>query len=300
MAKKIISVVLSLVMALSFSVNVFAASSFLEGMKELSGEIKSNINTTVNSVDKIGKIAISALEKLEPTIKDFVLDSNNWEQAGKYMMDIIVKIYDNIISGGQPGEPGEPDNPDKPDEPEVPEKPSILDAIKDLTIGDFVKLIQTYFFINLDDIPETSTDIIEAADYTYVLLEDGRETVFIAVNLEEHPELLNRDLLMEATEKLYEEQKVLYPNLPEENLMSYEHIAGELALHAILYAVSNEYLKISGETEGTIYNLWERARIADLNINENRIPSEIIEIAGTYIMGVFIVDIYTIVKIFKN
>ena len=89
-------------------------------------------------------------------------------------------------------------------------------------------------------------------------------------------------------------------NIPEENLMSYDHIAGELALHAVMYAASNEYLKLTGKTEGTIFNLWERARIADLNITESRIPVEAIKIMGTYIMGVFIVDIYTIFKIFNN
>ena len=99
--------------------------------------------------------------------------------------------------------------------------------------------------------------------------------------------------------KLYGKQNDEYAD-EADKLMSYEYIAGELALHAIIYAVTNEYLEITGETEGTIYNLWLRAKNADLNIDESRIPSEIIEILGIFIMSVFVVDFYTIFKIAKG
>lgn len=311
MLKKVISVLLSVVLAFSLSANVFAAGSLVGNIKELADEVITNVETTKESIGEIAKLSGKLAFKLQPVVMDFVLDAENWEKAGKVMMDVIVKIYDKIIPGDPEQPPVDPDqppvdpeqppvDPEEPDVPDVPQVPGILDAIKELTIEDWMNLIRTYFFININDIPETSTDIIEMAEYTYVLTEDGKETVFIAVNIEKHPELLNRDLLMEATEKLYEEQKRLYPNVPEENLMSYDHIAGELALHAVLYAASNEYLKLTGATEGTIFNLWERSRIADLNITENRVPVEIIQIMGTYIMGVFILDIYTIVKIFNN
>ena len=300
MLKKVISVLLSVVLAFSLSANVFAAGSLVGNIKELADEVITNVETTKESIGEIAKLSGKLAFKLQPVVMDFVLDAENWEKAGKVMMDVIVKIYDKIIPGDPEQPPVEPEEPDVPDVPDVPQVPGILDAIKELTIEDWMNLIRTYFFININDIPETSTDIIEMAEYTYVLTEDGKETVFIAVNIEKHPELLNRDLLMEATEKLYEEQKRLYPNVPEENLMSYDHIAGELALHAVLYAASNEYLKLTGTTEGAIFNLWERSRIADLNITESRVPVEIIQIMGTYIMGVFILDIYTIVKIFNN
>ncbi len=310
MMKKLIAVVLTLVMVFSLSANVYAAS-ITDKTDELTGTITNNTQTTVKSLFSIAGLSAKLLQKAQPVVMNFLLDSENWEKAADIMMGVVVKVFDKITGNGgggsdteKPDEPGteDPDSPDLPEEPDLPELPALPDfseLLANLTIGDIIDLISKYFFINIEDIPAASDDIIANAEYKYVLREDGKETVFIAVNIEEHPELLNRSLLMEVTEKLYNEQKNLYPDMAEEDMMSYEHIAGELALHAILYAVSNEYLSVTGETEGTIFDLWQKARIADLNITEDRIPGEIILIAGTYIMGVFIIDLYTIFNIFR-
>ena len=286
MMKKLISVVLALVMAFTITANVYAAS-ITDKKDELVDTITNNTQTTTKSLFTIAGLTASLLQKAQPVVMDFVLDSENWEKAGDAMMTYIVKIYDRLIGGGSGGDT--PEEPEEPDSPDMPELPDISDTLSGISIGDMIDLISKYFFINIEDIPATSDDIIANAEYTYVLIEDGKE----------HPELLNRSLLMEAAQKLYDEQKALYPDMAEEDMMSYEHIAGELALHAILYAVSNEYLTLTGSTEGKIFDLWQRARIADLNINESRIPGEIILIAGTYIVGVFIIDVYTLFKIFK-
>ncbi len=305
--KKLIAVILSLVMAFALTANVYAAS-ITDKTDELVDTITNNTETTRKSLFSIAGLTVKLIGKAQPVVMDFLLDSENWEKAADVVMGAVVKVFDKITGNGgggsdteEPDEPGteEPDEPENPDLPDLPELPDFSELLSNLTIGDIVDLISKYFFINIEDIPAASDDILANAEYKYVLREDGKETVFIAVNIEEHPELLNRSLLMEVTEKLYNEQKNLYPDMAEEDMMSYEHIAGELALHAILYAVSNEYLSVTGETEGTIFDLWQRARIADLNITEDRIPGEIILIAGTYIMGVFIIDLYTIFRIFK-
>ena len=319
--KKLTAVLLSLVMIFSLTANVYAAS-ITDKAGDLIGTITDNTQTTVKSLFTITKLSASLAQKAQNVMMNFLLDSENWEKAGDVMMDMIVKVYDKILDGmggddeempdtpDSPDTPDAPDTPDSPDTPDAPDTPDVeIPSLPDLpdistlfstlTIGNFVDFVSKYFFINIEDIPAASDDIIAQAEYSYVLLEDGKETVFIAVNIEEHPELLNRALLMEATEKLYNEQKVLYPDMAEDALMSYEHIAGELALHAILYAVSNEYLSVTGATEGTIFSLWEKARIANLDITEARVPLEVIEILGTYIMGVFIIDIYTMFSILK-
>lgn len=305
--KKLIAVVLTIVMVFSLTANVYAAS-ITDKTDELVNTITSNTETTKKSLFSIAGLTLKLIAKAQPVIMNFLLDSENWEKAADIIMSVVVKVFDKITGNGGSGKPDEPDAPDSPDEPDDPDLPDLPDMpqlpdfselLANLTIGDIVELISKYFFINIQDIPAASDDIIANAEYKYVLSEDGKETVFIAVNIEEHPELLNRSLLMEVTEKLYNEQKSLYPDMADEDMMSYEHIAGELALHAILYAVSNEYLSVTGETEGTIFDLWQRARIADLNITEDRIPGEIILIAGTFIMGVFIIDLYTIFNIFR-
>lgn len=302
MKKRFIAVILAIVMVFLFTANVYAAS-ITEKVDEIVNTIESNKQTTAKAIFNIAKLSASLARKAQSAVMGFMLDSENWEKAADMMMSFIVKIYDKLLGGStpdSPDSPDEPENPDIPDIPDVPALPDISDILSNLTIGSFVDFISKYFFINIEDIPAASEDILAKAEYTYVLIEDGRETVFIAVNIEEHPELLNRSLLMEAAEKLYNEQKVRFPDIADEDMMSHEHIAGELALHAILYAVSNEYLTITGETEGRIFDLWQRARIADLNITEDRIPGEIILIAGTYIVGVFIIDLYTIMNIFRR
>ncbi len=305
--KKLIAVVLTLVMVFSLTANVYAAS-ITDKTDELVDTITGNTQTTQKALFSIAGLTLKLIAKAQPVIMNFLLDSENWEKAADIIMSVVVKAFDKITGNGGSGKPDAPDEPDSPDEPEEPDEPELPDMpqlpdfselLANLTIGDIVNLISKYFFINIQDIPAASDDIIANAEYKYVLDENGRETVFIAVNIEEHPELLNRSLLMEVTEKLYNEQKSLYPDIADSDMMSYEHIAGELALHAILYAVSNEYLAITGETEGTIFDLWQRARMADLNITEDRIPGEIILIAGTFIMGVFIIDLYTIFNIFR-
>ncbi|MBO5396244.1 MAG: hypothetical protein J6A97_05110 [Clostridia bacterium] len=302
--KKLIAVVLTIVMVFSLTANVYAAS-ITDKTDELVDTITGNTQTTQKALFSIAGLTLKLIGKAQPVIMNFLLDSENWEKAADIIMSVVVKVFDKITGNGGTEKPDEPDAPDSPDEPgdpdlpELPQLPDFSELLANLTIGDIVELISKYFFINIQDIPAASDDIIANAEYKYVLSEDGKETVFIAVNIEEHPELLNRSLLMEVTEKLYNEQKSLYPDIADEDMMSYEHIAGELALHAILYAVSNEYLSVTGETEGTIFDLWQRARIADLNITEDRIPGEIILIAGTYIMGVFIIDLYTIFNIFR-
>lgn len=299
MKKKLTAVCLVFVMVFSLASNVYAAG-ITDKTNDFIGTITDNTQTTVKSLFILTNLSFSLAKKAQTVMMDFLLDSENWEKAGQAMMDMIVKVYDKILGGGA-GEDKENNDTEKPDteKPEIHDLPDICTLLSALSIGNFVDLVSKYFFINIEDIPAVADDIIDKAEYSYVLLEDGKETVFIAVNIEEHPEILNRSLLMEATEKLYNEQKAFFPDMAEESLMSYEHIAGELALHAILYAVSNEYLSVTGATEGIIFNLWQKARIANLDITEARVPGELIQMVGTYIMGVFIIDLYTMFRIFK-
>ena len=63
--------------------------------------------------------------------------------------------------------------------------------------------------------------------------------------------------------------------------MTYEHIAGELAMHAIIYAALNELIEVSGTKNERILKIYEAAMKADLNADESRLPWEVIAIIGT-------------------
>ena len=68
-------------------------------------------------------------------------------------------------------------------------------------------------------------------------------------------------------------------------LMSYEHIAGELALHALLYAASNEILRVTGIKSDRLLKIYRSAAIADLNVDEARVPGGMITLVGSVLMN---------------
>ena len=91
-------------------------------------------------------------------------------------------------------------------------------------------------------------------------------------------------------EDLYEQQgEEMLKNGDGETdyLMSYEHIAGELALHALLYAASNEILRVTGVSSSRLLKLYKSAAQADLNIDEARLPGEVFSIVGVVLMNFF-------------
>lgn len=66
--------------------------------------------------------------------------------------------------------------------------------------------------------------------------------------------------------------------------MSYEHIAGELALHAIVFAVTDSLMGATGTKNEFILKMYNKAVLAELNYDEARLPSEIMSMLGVLIM----------------
>ena len=67
--------------------------------------------------------------------------------------------------------------------------------------------------------------------------------------------------------------------------MKYTQIAGELSLHMIIYAVTDA---VDGdEWTGFINDLYKRSSIADLNVDEDRVPRQLIEFFGIFITFIF-------------
>ena len=69
--------------------------------------------------------------------------------------------------------------------------------------------------------------------------------------------------------------------------MSYEHIAGELALHAIIYAVTNEIINVTGTKNSFIIKMYDKAVVAALNYDENRLPTEVFAMLGVLLVDLF-------------
>lgn len=120
--------------------------------------------------------------------------------------------------------------------------------------------------------------------YTVTVLEDGKKTVYIAVDLDENPELFNVACLQDAVKAMYENQKAYVEGEENISLLGYNDIAGELALHMIAYAVLNP---VQSTLTGKLRSIFESARVADLNIDESRFPRFLITFIGEIIMNVF-------------
>lgn len=270
MSKKILSVVLALVLSLSTVLGVCAAAVEPTDGGDLVSAIKDDVNTHKTSIKRIKALSKSLSNDLEPYIMNVVLTSDNIEKA----VDIGAKVMIKIIEGLKP-EPPKPTDPTEPTEP----KPSVVE----ITIAELKKIMQNYIFVKVDDVDSSTLKVLKGVKYYPVTLENGETTVYIAVDIGSNPDLFNYEVFRKTVEQLYEKQgEALVKNADGQTdyLMSYEHIAGELALHAIVYAATNELIDVTGTKSETVLKLYESARQADLNIDEARVPWQVISIFG--------------------
>lgn len=106
------------------------------------------------------------------------------------------------------------------------------------------------------------------------------KTVYIEVYIENYPELTDISFISSVANKLYEKQA----EYADESfvLMSEKHIAGELALHILLFRL---FYLLGGSNESSMFNkYYNGAKDAELNIDEARISPVLIEMVGTLIL----------------
>ena len=126
----------------------------------------------------------------------------------------------------------------------------------------------------------TAEDIAADAAFIPVTLDDGRETVYIRVGVESEPAIRNLSVCIKTGKLLYERQQAEYGDAGLA-LMSERHIVGELAMHVILYAL---FSGVGGADENSpVHDYYARAAVADLNIDEARIPG--VEAVGSLILA---------------
>lgn len=138
------------------------------------------------------------------------------------------------------------------------------------------------------DTPEAEKTVAEKiADgcvYTVTVTDGGVKTVYIAVDLAANPELFNLGVMQDAVKEMYENTKEITGGEEGYTLMDYYDIAGELALHMIVYSVLDP---VSASLTGTFKGYYDSAKVADLNIDETRVPRFFITLIGRFIMEVF-------------
>lgn len=282
MSKKILSVVLALVLSLSTVLGVCAAAVEPTNGGDLVSAIKDDVNTLKTSIKRIKALSKSLSNDLEPYIMNVVLTSDNIEKA----VDIGAKVMIKIIEGlkPEPPKPTDPTSPTDPTDPTDPTEPTEpKPSVVEITVAELKKIMQNYIFVKVDDVDSSTLKVLKGVKYYPVTLENGETTVYIAVDIGSNPDLFNYEVFRKTVEQLYEKQgEALVKNADGQTdyLMSYEHIAGELALHAIVYAATNELIDVTGTKNETVLKLYESARQADLNIDEARVPWQVISIFG--------------------
>ena len=149
---------------------------------------------------------------------------------------------------------------------------------------DLAKSFAKYIFLNPNKVEGLSDEIANTADYQVTVIEGGKKTVYISVDLREHPEIANLDVFRATVKKLADRQNAYVPAGEEGDydLMSYQHIAGELALHVIVAAAMSAMGK--DESDETLNS----SMVADLNKDESRFPSQLIEFIGKFLMDYII------------
>ncbi len=148
---------------------------------------------------------------------------------------------------------------------------TLADALSDYAIAEYDAV---------SDIDEIADRIAKSATYIYTTTWYGKNTVYIAINLEENPELWDSEIFRAAVIKMVDGQ---YDSVPENaenlDLLDYKRFAGELWMHMQMFDWANEHIK------GLLFIfaliLRHMAVDAEMNIDEIRLPSFIFSIKGS-------------------
>jgi hypothetical protein len=149
----------------------------------------------------------------------------------------------------------------------------------------FIKNISTTLLAFRNALNNPPTDAKAAAEllaadtvYTAYTLADGRESVGISFRCDTNnaAALLNPTILQEFGKLLVEEQKNY--GSPGAVYMDKTHIVGEARLHIWGYWLT----RLFGGANGIFTTYYEDFRVADLNVEENRIPFLLLMLAGLF------------------
>ena len=127
--------------------------------------------------------------------------------------------------------------------------------------------------------------IADDSVYTIKTLENGKKTVYIAVNVAEHPELFEMDVFRAAVYKICDKQKEFVTSEADFDLLTYTRFAGELYLHMRIYQVAEPMADVLGTVFDFLNKIVEMTGIADMNIDESRFPGFLFELIGAIMLA---------------
>ena len=138
---------------------------------------------------------------------------------------------------------------------------------------------------DVDSVDALAQAIADDSVYTIKTLENGKKTVYIAVNVAEHPELFEMDVFRAAVNKICDKQKEFVTSEADFDLLTNTRFAGELYLHMRIYQVAEPMADVLGTVFDFLNKIVEMTGIADMNIDESRFPGFLFELIGAIMLA---------------
>lgn len=167
-----------------------------------------------------------------------------------------------------------------------------LSALKENGTGSrrLAKSMSNYAVVKASDVKDVDAvaeAIADGSAYNIKVLEDGKQTVYISVDLVAHPELFDEEVFRAAVVKLIDKQNEVIPEEEIDNfdLLDYNRFAGELYLHMLIYRFTAPVKDATWLP--LVEELYNMSSVADMNIDESRIPPFFMEIIGFIIFELF-------------
>ena len=152
------------------------------------------------------------------------------------------------------------------------------------TPEEVANFFSKFVFVKDSEIEAVSQKIADSCKYTITTVDDGRKTIYVAVDLRQCKEIFDARVFLNATKKVFDKcnEMAIADGMMEGDglytLMSYNHLAGELALHMILADVTNDLGASKGN--GILKDLFNKSVVSDLNVDEDRLAPALIEFFG--------------------
>ena len=150
------------------------------------------------------------------------------------------------------------------------------------TPKEIAGLFSGLLFVEKDKAEAVSADIVANSKYTVKVIDGGKQTVYCSIDFEKFPEIYDARVYLAAIEKIQNKcdevaaEKGIDISGGNYSPMNYSHVAGELALHMILAALSKDSVSWNPISAW----IYERAGIADLNVDEDRVPAVLLQAFG--------------------
>ncbi len=322
MKKKILSLLLALVMFVSVPASVTASALTLPDFGELVSAMAADTKNAVDSICPLTKLSFDLLGKMGPYLRSVVFTEDNMQTMQELSEKLMAKVMTKIQTSAEntkndirsaleslfkkpehpseptsptepttptePVTPTDPTTPTEPTQPTEPEVPDDEDPDFEITAGDLSELLKKYIFVRIDDSPEIARIIATNSRITYHTIEGDNGTLYISINIEDNPEIFNYAVFRQVVENLYARQgeELMTDKYGRvDYVMSYEHIAGELAMHMLLFAAVSEVMHVTDSKDKRLIDLYQSCAVADLNIDEARVPFEMIEIFGILLLN---------------